>query len=293
MNDKEPPNFVAMALSPDVVPESTPSEVVRKVHNQKGVAIEYALWKPPHSSDQCAIALHGFSRPLEDMLATRPLLPDGVALLMPHLPAHGRSSGHHRPLEIEDWTEAMKALLNAEGLEFSGTLIGYSLGGRLALTWFGLNPTQFSKVMLLAPDGLVKNPGYRLSVDTTLGRAWLGQSEKQRNAIVRMLTWWRARGILPEHFYQFSLFHLASAEMWAMVVDCWCSLRKFWPPKNRRLQELSKAHPGILEAHFGARDKVIKPANARALNNVCPVHFHPCGHGLLRPDIIERIASPS
>lgn len=282
-----------MALSPDVVPASTPEEVVRKLFKKGDLAIEFAVWHPQSPNGQCAIALHGFSRPLEDMLGIRPLLPDGASLLMPHLAAHGRSSGHHRPLDITAWTAALEDIVKAEGLEFNGMLVGYSLGGRLALSWFSLAPHQFTKVVLLAPDGLIKNPGYRFSVDTALGRAWLNQSGRQRESMVRFMKWLRSRRMLPEHFYQFSLFHLESREMWAMVIDCWSSLRKFWPPGRRRLEAISKAHPDILEAHFGARDKVIKPANAQGLKGVCTVYFHPCGHGLLRPDIIERIASPS
>ena len=69
--------------------------------------------------------------------------------------------------------------------------------------------------------------------------------------------WLRRRGLLPEHFYQFSLFHLETAEMWQMVINCWLSLRRFWPPGRRTLRRLAAAHPGVLEAHFGERDKVI------------------------------------
>ena len=57
-------------------------------------------------------------------------------------------------------------LLAAEGLAFDGTLIGYSLGGRVALSWWAREPERFSRVVLMAPDGLVKNPGYRFAVDT-------------------------------------------------------------------------------------------------------------------------------
>jgi pimeloyl-ACP methyl ester carboxylesterase len=230
---------------------------------------------------------------MEDMVAIQPLLDAQSNCLMVHLAAHGRSSGHHRPLEPGDWFSAIDSLLAAEGLTFDGTLIGYSLGGRVALSWWAQEPERFSRVVLMAPDGLVKNPGYRFAVDTVLGRAWLGQSERQRERIVRHLGWLRRRGLLPEHFYQFSLFHLETAEMWQMVINCWLSLRRFWPPGRRALKRLAAAHPGVLEAHFGERDKVIPPRNARGLDGVCPVHFHPCGHGLIRPDIVERIAAPS
>ena len=119
---------------------------------------------------QAALAFHGFSRPLEDMLAARPLLAENTALVMPHLAAHGRSSGHHRPLSPDDWFQALDGILAQEGLAFGGTLIGYSLGGRLALNWWSHQPHRFTRVLLIAPDGLVKNPGYWFSVETLLGQ---------------------------------------------------------------------------------------------------------------------------
>ena len=192
---------------------------------------------------------------MEDMVAIQPLLDAQSNCLMVHLAAHGRSSGHHRPLEPGDWFSAIDSLLAAEGLAFDGTLIGYSLGGRMALSWWAREPERFSRVVLMAPDGLVKNVGYRFAVDTAVGRAWLGQSERQRERIVRHMGWLRRRGLLPEHFYQFSLFHLETAEMWQMVIDCWLSLRRFWPPGRRTLRRLAAAHPGenvLVFSHGGA-----------------------------------------
>ncbi|MBL6619283.1 MAG: alpha/beta fold hydrolase [Flavobacteriales bacterium] len=284
-----------MALTPDFPAEGTPPEVQRKTFAAGEIVLEYAVWLPEGGPQRSALALHGFSRPLEDMLAVRPLLPKETAMVMVHLPAHGRSSGHHRPLDPAAWFEAVLALMEHEKLTFDGTLIGYSLGGRLALKWWSTAPERFHRVLLMAPDGLVSNIGYRFSVETALGRAWLVSSTRgrSRERMVAITEWLGRRGIIPEHFRQFSLFHLESAEMWNMVVDCWLSLRLFWPPGTHQLRTVAKAHPGVLEAHFGERDKVIKPGNAERLKGVCPVHFHPCGHGLLRPDIILRMTSPS
>ena len=64
---------------------------------------------------------------------------------MVHLAAHGRSSGHHRPLEPGDWFSAIDSLLAAEGLVFDGTLVGYSLGGRVALSWWAQEPERFPR----------------------------------------------------------------------------------------------------------------------------------------------------
>jgi len=287
------PDLRTMTLAPDSIPEGLPHGMHRRVVQHGEVTLEFTMLKDRQDAPRTSIALHGFSRPMEDMVAIQPVLEDQTNCLMVHLAAHGRSSGHHRPLDPGGWFAAIDSLLAAEGLEFDGTLIGYSLGGRVALSWWARQPERFSRVVLMAPDGLVKNPGYQFAVNTSVGRAWLSQSERQRERIVRHMGWLRRRGLLPEHFYQFSLFHLETAEMWRMVVNCWLSLRRFWPPGRRALRQLAAAHPGVLEAHFGERDKVIPPRNARGLDGVCPVHFHPCGHGLLRPDIVKRIAAPS
>ncbi len=282
-----------MALTSDSAPEGLDVHIDRRLLSVDDMDIEYGIWLPEGGADTMAIALHGFSRPFEDMLAVRPLLPPRTALLMPHLAAHGRSSGQHRPLDPAAWQRALIERCTTEGLPFNGTLIGYSLGGRVALHWWASSPEQFTRVLLLAPDGLVRNPGYAFAVDSVLGRTWLEQSERQRTGIIQVGRWLHRRGLLPDHFFQFSMFHLESKEMWNMVVNCWLSLRRCWPPGRRKLARLAAAHPGALQAHFGERDKVIRPRNAQTLNGVCPVHFHPCGHGLLRPDIVKRIASPS
>lgn len=282
-----------MPLPPDAPPEGLDVRIERRVHRAGDVTVEFGLWMPEEGASGLAIALHGFSRPLEDMLAVRPWLPEQTALLMPHLPGHGRSSGHHRPLSPADWYNAVTAIAESEGLPFNGTLIGYSLGGRVALSWWATEPETFNKVILLAPDGLIQNPGYRLAVHSSMGRAWLKQSERQRKGIIRWGQWLHDRGLLPDHFFQFSMFHLETKEMWGMVVDCWLSLQLFWPPSKGDLVRLAENHPGVLQGHFGERDKVIQPHFAQTLRGVCPVHFHPCGHGLLRPDIIQRIAFSS
>ena len=93
-----------MALTSDVVPEFTPPDVVRKVHHGDNLSIEYAIWQPAAKTHHCTIALHGFSRPLEDMLGIRPLLEENTAVLMPHLPAHGLITGASSSSAAAEWS---------------------------------------------------------------------------------------------------------------------------------------------------------------------------------------------
>lgn len=107
------------------------------LHQHEGISIEYGLIGDLGANRMVALAFHGFSRPFDDMAAVQPLAGDRAVLAL-HLAAHGRSSGHHRPLDPNEWISAIDALLASEGLVFDGVLIGYSLGGRIALSWWAL-----------------------------------------------------------------------------------------------------------------------------------------------------------
>ena len=124
-----------------------------QLHHHGEVTIEYGLLGPVGEDRKVALAFHGFSRPFDDMAAVQPLAGDRAVLAL-HLAAHGKSSGHHRPLDPNDWISAINALLASEELVFDGVLIGYSLGGRIALSWWAREPERFSRVVLMAPDGL-------------------------------------------------------------------------------------------------------------------------------------------
>ena len=71
---KSLPQLRTMNLPPDSKPENLPPEMRRQVFSHGEIQLEYTLWKPRSRENKVSITLHGFSRPMEDMLAVRPLL---------------------------------------------------------------------------------------------------------------------------------------------------------------------------------------------------------------------------
>jgi pimeloyl-ACP methyl ester carboxylesterase len=267
----------------------------RNVFTYGDLVIEYSSWPSHNTADDrktagdsktALVALHGFSRPLEDMALLLPYLQPHEQLLAIHLPAHGRSSGHHRPLELSVWADAMEALAASLELRLGGRTVAYSLGGRVGLSWWMAHPEAMSYLVLIAPDGLRRSPGYAWSVDTALGRSILKHSLRHRAGMVRWtnrLFNWR---LISKHHHQFTLFHLESDTMWSMVQDCWLSMRQFWP---HGVRDFLRANPGCVEIHLGERDKIIPRSVASKIDNLAHVHFHPFGHGLLRDEVLCRI----
>jgi len=61
-------------------------------------------------------------------------------------------------------------------------LLGYSMGGRIALTLFERFPEKFSRVIVLATDGLKMGKLYKFVVNTKLGKITWGLIDKFPNS---------------------------------------------------------------------------------------------------------------
>lgn len=279
----------------------------RTTYASEGWRLEYAFHPAPDAS-RVVVGLHGFARPLEDLFAVQAVWPKPAAFLALHLPHHGASGpltpGDH-PIAPSLLLRLIRSILAQEGCDaLPMDLVGYSIGGRIALSLLVAEPDAWGRVLLLAPDGLVKNPFYRITVHTKLGRwAWFWMD---RHA-TRVLKWndqLLRVGMISKHLHGFGIFHMASHEMRMMVWHGWRAHRQCWPRHSaireavRQREEMGRSTDLV----FGKKDRIIPESNARKLRRMTrgmgQIRFHsvPSGHGMLRPDvlsdIVQRIFSP-
>lgn len=99
------------------------------------------------------VALHGFTGESADFGPLREYLATGVTLHAPDLPGHG-ARRHQRSLR--DYSiEAHLELITEAATSPQITLLGYSLGGRLALHWAVAHPERVARLILIgASPGL-------------------------------------------------------------------------------------------------------------------------------------------
>ncbi len=92
------------------------------------------------------VFLHGFMGTGDDWMAIVEELSDRFCCLMPDLPGHGET-----PLDVEPdyaaWASALRGELSAQGIEHLH-LVGYSMGGRLALYFALTYPEMIEKLVL-------------------------------------------------------------------------------------------------------------------------------------------------
>jgi len=99
------------------------------------------------------LALHGFTGESADFTALKAHLPTDIILRAPDFPGHGAHRLQRNPLEYT--MDAHLAKIDGAAAGAKVTLLGYSMGGRLALHWALAHPEQVERLILVgASPGL-------------------------------------------------------------------------------------------------------------------------------------------
>jgi len=269
----------------------------------EGWEIEYAVWRTddfPSDEVPVVVSLHGFARPLEDLRAAHKAWPHPHAMVAIHLPHHGASRPHpgsgtdDRPMEPMAFNRIIDAIISREILNAGNrTLLGYSIGGRIALALLVDRPTTWHNVVLLAPDGLKQSPFYAITVHTRLGRwawFWMDRHEQWVWKWSDALFKW---GLISKHLHGFIYFHSSSHAMRMMVWKGWRSHRACWPGHRAIKAALEQVPSATLV--FGEFDKIIPSSNATRLRRMTQNQQHVSyqtvrsGHNLLKPETMDEV----
>lgn len=105
------------------------------------------------------VAIHGFTGQGADFDPLRALLPPSIDLTTPDLPGHGSRAATR---DLADYSLAAHLdLITASARSPQITLVGYSLGARLALHWAIAHPERVSRLILIGGSPGLATPEAR------------------------------------------------------------------------------------------------------------------------------------
>lgn len=103
------------------------------------------------------VALHGFTGSHQDFEPLKSLLNDDlIELVTPDWPGHGKNKNETNPQKYSVETH-MDIITEAAGSSQRIILLGYSMGGRLALHWALNNPNRIQKLILIGSSPGIAN----------------------------------------------------------------------------------------------------------------------------------------
>lgn len=245
---------------------------------------------------QAAIAFHGFGGSGRNFETLEPALRDRFTTYAVDIFFHGASRFPEdrtadRPITPEEFTGMMHTFMDARAID-RAVMMGFSLGGRLALTCVERLPERCAGLWLFAPDGLVRFPWYRAASKWAWGRHIYRRFVHAPGRVHWLFDRARAFGLISDRRHRFLKGHTSDAGRRQLVYDVWLSLRLLEPDLARVGANL-RAKGITAEVFLGRHDKIILPAWGRNLQRTAPeqVHLHllETGHQVVTAELGGRL----
>ncbi|WP_143308127.1 alpha/beta fold hydrolase [Chitinophaga vietnamensis] len=210
------------------------------------------------TGDQLLICLHGFGETAMHFQPLTATLGDTFTIVALDMPLHGGTQWNEgRAFEKEDLAAVIRMVLQQQGKE-RYSLLGYSMGGRLALCLVEKMAPQINHLILAAADGLRNNPWHMFVTQTGVGNKIFKYNTHHPQLFFALLNGWRKLGLLNQSVYKFALHRMDQPEKRIQVYEIWTLMRRMMPDKRYCKQLLSRYNIATLLI-FGKYDRVIPP----------------------------------
>ena len=242
---------------------------------------------------QIMIALHGYGENGQSFSFLESTLGNDYTIIAIDLPFHGGTiwnEGLHFSInQLWNIIAAIK-VDNKQPL----IILGYSMGGRIALQLLENFPAHIQQLILLAPDGLHHNKWHYLSTQTRLGnRLFKWTMQHPQPLFIGMNTACKL-GLFNKSVFNFAHYYLDDALARKQLYERWTTLRRFMPNHQILKKNIQKFHIPI-SIIFGKFDRIITPKYGKqfktGIETWVKIYIVEAGHHLLKEKNAQLIAT--
>jgi pimeloyl-ACP methyl ester carboxylesterase len=174
------------------------------------------------------------------------------------------------------------------------TLLGYSMGGRVALHLLQLAPEKIGKLVLLAPDGLRMNPWYWLATQTRPGNRLFHFTMRHPGWLFFLLRIGNAIHCVNPGIYKFTTRYIDNIMVRQNLYARWTIMRGF-RPRPGLIRKIIRSGKIPVRLIYGRYDRIIRAERGqrfrKGIEDLCTLRLLPTGHHLLHTgnlEILER-----
>ena len=209
------------------------------------------------------LCFHGYGEKADSYSFFEKYVSNDFTFISIDLPFHGKTTWlPGKDFHLKDLTGIINNILAENNLSKTGlsfTVIGFSLGGRVALCLYQSMPQQIEKIILLAPDGLKINFWYWLSTQTWAGNKLFLFTMKHPAWFFRVLKLVNLLGLVNVSVFKFVNYYIGDKEFRRLLYLRWTSLRKL-KPGIKQIKRLIPIHKTEVKLVYGKFDRIILPA---------------------------------
>ncbi|MHA4810116.1 alpha/beta fold hydrolase [Flavitalea flava] len=245
--------------------------------------IRYCSWG---TGNKVLLCFHGYGESAESFTILEESLAPDFTVFAIDLPFHGGT----------DWKEGLyfdpetlvelvtKMVADHNGPAGGWHLLGYSMGGRVALDLLGKIPEKIEKLVLLAPDGLKVNGWYWLATQSRPGN-WLFRKTMQYPGwfffILRLADKLK---FVNQSVYKFTIRYIGQRQVREELYQRWTTMRDF-RPDIPSLRALIREKNIPVRLMYGRYDRIILWERGQkfieGIEPFCELVILDCGHQLL------------
>ena len=175
---------------------------------------------------------------------------------------------------------------------YSLSLLGFSLGGRMALSLYQAMPDKIQKLILLAPDGLKMNFWYWLATQTWLGNKFFAFTMKKPGWFFGFLKLLNKLKLVNASIFKFVNYYIGDAEVRRLLYARWTTLRKL-RPNLRRIKNQIRGNKTPVRLVYGKHDRIILSSVGekfrKGIEEHCAITIINSGHQVLHEKHIQEI----
>lgn len=255
--------------------------------------LNYAQWGTgPHA----LLAFHGYGRSHRDFEEFVKPWQNIFTIYAFDLPYHEDSIVEDRRADKKPWKpKELRGIFAGFLSEISADkawLMGYSLGGRVALKLAELMPEKIGGLYLFAPDGLKTNRWYAFLSKYAIGRATFRLLRRHHRFFFKVMDLALRLNLTEKKMHRFITSQVATDAMRQQVYDVWTFYRHIEIEPDKFI-EVTRNEGIPVDLFFGKYDKVIPASNSRKLAHRMPearIHILEAGHAMLNRELARRIA---
>ncbi|GAC1441370.1 MAG: hypothetical protein NVSMB63_08890 [Sediminibacterium sp.] len=234
---------------------------------------------------------HGYGEDGSSFAVLEPLLGEDYTLIAIDMPFHGCTDWQEgllfEPKTLVSLVHAIKPAAAAM------TLLGYSMGGRVAMQLLQTIPQEIKKMVLVAPDGLRRNGWQFFSTETWLGSLLFSYTMRHPVWMFGLLDLAGKLGLYDMSIIKFVHYYLDDPAQRSVLFRRWTTMRRF-KPVAAKLRHIIKQRNIPAHLLYGCFDRVILAKHgirlAKGLQSLVAVREITAGHQLLREKYAPLIA---
>jgi pimeloyl-ACP methyl ester carboxylesterase len=234
------------------------------------------------------LAFHGFGRHASDYEVFEKTFGQKYTIYAFNLFHHGKSQYPSERIEQNTFTKHEFTQIFTQFFELKkidkAAIMGYSLGGKIALMFTEIFPEKVESLWLFAPDGIKMNFWYYLASNTLLGRSVYKYFLENPGLFFSMVNGMHKTKLINDKIKKFAINNMDEKEKRELVYKVWLTFKDTNPNMKQSIRNINKLKIPVFQ-FFGKNDKVIKPKLGEwfssKINQPENYHILQAGHVLL------------